>query len=309
LQRSRDDLIAIARRYYVDGKSQQEIAAEFGISRPTVSSLLKECKEKGIVEIRISEGSSHTAALSRELEERYQLQKAVVVSQSENITLLSRIGNEAASYTQSILRDGIQIGISWGMTLYQLVHQMQTVNISKAGVVQLTGGFGASNPQYDGTELARELSRKMQAGYYPLVCPVLVKNILVKDLLLNEPWIREVLHRTESLDAALVGISSNAPEASALVRAGFLSHEEAKDIQQAGAVGHICGYSYDKDGNVMDHPINHRIIGIDFHDFLNIPERIGAACGIQKAEAVRASLKGRHLTTLITDESIAAALV
>lgn len=310
MQRSRDFLIQIARRYYIDKKSQQEIADEFGILRPTVSNILKTCRETGIVEIRIREGSPRTSALGDAVKKKYGLKRAIVIpAQEDDVSLFSRIGKEAASFTQSIFRDGMQIGIAWGTTLYQMVHQIEHANISDASVVQLMGGFGAANPQYDGSELARELSKRLNARYFPLQCPVLVKNVLVKELLLEEPWIRKTLDLTTGLDVAFVGISSNDPKQSALVRAGFLSLEEAREIHDAGAVGHVCGYSYDNRGIWMDIPLNHRIIGISFNDFLNIPERVGVACGIGKAEAVRAALYGRHLTTLITDESIAAKLV
>jgi len=81
--------------------------------------------------------------------------------------------------------------------------------------------------------------------------------------------------------------------------------KEAYDLHNAGAVGHLCGYSYDKNGDLLDASINNRIIGISFSDFLNIPDRVGIACGIEKAEAIQSSLIGGHLTTLITDQSVA----
>ncbi len=310
MQRSRDFLVSIARRYYIDERSQQEIANEFSLSRPTVSNILKKCKEVGIVEIRIQDGSPRSTALGKQLEKYYGLKKVIIIPSSEDgVSLLSRIGKEAVSYTHTILRDGLQIGIAWGTTLYQMVHQMPEERVPNASIVQLMGGFGAANPQYDGSELARELSKRFHASYYPLQCPVLVQNKIVKQMLLNEPGIGEALEKTKSLDVAFVGLSSNVPDESSLVRAGFLSYEEACEVQAAGAVGHLCGYSYDKDGNWMDISLNQRIIGIDFHDFMKIPERVGIACGLNKTEAVRASLKGGHLTTLITDESIATHLI
>ncbi|MCF7942520.1 MAG: sugar-binding transcriptional regulator [Spirochaetia bacterium] len=311
MDRSRDFLISIARRYYIDEKSQQEIAREFGLSRPTVSNILKKCKETGIVEIRVQDGSPRTTALGEEVRKRYGLSHVLVIpSTLDDMSVLSRVGNEAAKFTHSMLRSGLQIGVAWGTTLYQVVHQMpQEQQFEQVKVVQLMGGFGSSNPQYDGSELARELSKRVHGQYYPLQCPVLVQNIQVKELLIKEPWIAETLSRTQSLDLAIVGISSNDPETSALVRSGILSVEEATETQQAGAVGHICGYSYDAQGRMLDISLNQRIIGIAFSDFLRIPERIGVACGAVKAKAVQAALSGGHLTTLITDEVLASRLI
>lgn len=310
MQKDRDFLIKIAQYYYIQKKSQQEIADEFSIPRPTVSNLLKLCRETGIVEIRVKEGSPETSLLGDAIKKKYGLRKVVVIPSTEDtISLFNNIGKEAAFFTNSILRTGLQIGIAWGTTLYQMVHQIQHQTVADSSVVQLMGGFGASNPQYDGSDLARELSKRLESKYFPLQCPVIVKNEAVKDLLMDEPWIRKTLEMTKNLDIAFVGISSNQPEKSSLVKAGFLSMKEAYDLYYAGAVGHLCGYSYDKEGNWMDVSTNHRIIGISFSNFLQIPERVGIACGSEKAEAIQASLVGGHLTTLITDQSVAARIV
>ena len=58
-------------------------------------------------------------------------------------------------------------------------------------------------------------------------------------------------------------------------------------------------------GRMLNHSINHRIIGIKFENLTRIPKRIGIACGSEKAGAVKAALTGGLLTTLITDESAA----
>lgn len=306
MQRSRDFLVEIARRYYIDEISQQEIAKEYKLSRPTVSNILKQCREEGIVEIRIREGSAFARGLSNRLCDRYGINEVVIVPSNEDRSaVLSRAGAEAAAFASSAITDGMKVGIAWGTSLFQMVHQMKHLNVVDTEVVQLMGGLGASNPQYDGADLARELSKMLNARYYPLQCPVLVKNTEVKEMLVSENGIRETLQRTGDLDIAFVGLSSNDPEQSALVKAGFLSHEEAEDTLRAGAVGHICGYSYGAEGNMLALPVNHRIIGIEFENLRKIPERVGIACGAEKADAIKAALSGGLITTLITDEAAA----
>ncbi len=306
MQRSRDFLVEIARRYYIDELSQQEIAKEYNFSRPTVSNILKQCKEEGIVEIRIRDGSPFSTALGDRLKKVFNLENAIIIPSTEDRTaVLSRVGAEAAAYAALVIKDGTRVGIAWGTSLYQMVHQMKQLDVVDTSVVQLMGGLGASNPQYDGTDLARELSKLLNARYHPLQCPVLVKSKEVKEILISEPTIEEALSRTKDLDIAFVGISSNDPEKSATVKAGFLNLTEAEEIMKAGAVGHICGYSYDKHGQMLDYPVNHRIIGIEFNKLINIPNRVGIACGADKATAIKAALEAKLITTLITDESAA----
>ena len=47
-------LARIAHRYYVDGRTQDEIGREFGLSRPKVQRLLERARWSGVVDIRIA---------------------------------------------------------------------------------------------------------------------------------------------------------------------------------------------------------------------------------------------------------------
>jgi len=309
VQKDRKVLTAIARRYYADNLSQEEIAKEFGISRPTVSNILKKCREIGIVKIRIEDSFPYSTAVGDTLKKRFDLEDAVIIATNSDQIITKDVGNVAGKYASSLLREDIKIGIAWGTSLYHMVQNLPPHKVKNSTVVQLMGGFGAALPQYDGSELAREFSKRIAGFYYPLQCPVIVNNIVVKEYLLKELGISETLEQTKNLDLAFVGISSNYPNQSAMVRAGFISETEAKEIQEAGAVGHICGYSYDREGHLLDISYNHRIIGIDFEDFLKIPTRVAIAYGIQKAEAIKCALKGKHITTLITDEATAKQII
>jgi DNA-binding transcriptional regulator LsrR (DeoR family) len=171
------------------------------------------------------------------------------------------------------------------------------------------GGLGASALFYDGTELARILADKIDARFYPVLSPVLVKTRELRNALLHEPGIKEALEKTEELDLALVGLSSDQPEDSALVKAGFLSSQEARRIYKEGSCGHLCGYHYDALGKFMDTPINNRVVGIELGAFLKIKRRIGIACGKQQARAIHAALTGGLVTDLFTDELTALQII
>lgn len=303
--KDRDLFVSIARRYYLDERSQQQIAHEFGISRPTVSNILKKCRDTGIVQIKIQDDFPSATAVGDALKKRFPLKNALITPFIDTSSIQRDVGAVAAEYALSLLESYSRIGIAWGTSLYHMVHQLPSRQYNEASIVQLMGGFGTSSVQYDGADLAREFSLRMHCDYYPLQCPVLVKNEMVKDLLIKELAIEETLKMTKSLEVAFVGISSNSPDQSAMVNAGFLSEAEAVEIQNLGAVGHICGYMYDKEGSLLDISYNKRVIGINFDDFLAIPERVGIAYGPQKVEAIRSSLSGSHLTTLITDEQTA----
>lgn len=306
MARSRDFLVEVARNYYIDEMSQQEIAKKYGISRPTVSNILSQCRETGIVEIRIQDGTRFTGALEERIRNTFGLKEVFIVPSDADYPLtLSRTSSQAADFLASLLADKIRIGISWGTALYQMIRHLSRSNIVDSEVVQLMGGLGASAPSYDGSELARILAGKINGRYYPFLAPLLVQTPELKNMLLSEPGIRETLAKAENLDLALVGLSSNRPEDSALVRAGLVSAAEAQDLTDQGTCGNLCGHHFDCDGRLMDIPINQRVVGIEFSKFIKIPRRIGIACGKQKARAIYAALRGSLLTDLVTDEAAA----
>ena len=282
-----------------------------GLSRATVSNALKKAREEGIVEIRINGAPSLAWSLARELESRFSLGQAVIVaSEHDPSSTTIAVGRAAAESLSARLRDGIRIGISWGTTLYQAVSALTpTAAFAGVEVVQLLGALGSINPRFDGFELARALAEKLQGSYRVIQAPVIVASSEVKQLLLREPQIAETLQRARATDIALLGISSNHPEHSALVRAGFLTREQSREVYERGAVGHVCGLHFDADGRILPHPLNERAIGIAPEDLARIPVLIGAASGAEKVEAIRGLLKSGLLKVLVTDATTASAVL
>ena len=303
-------MLSIAKSYYIDEMTQSEIAARYKISRPTVASILNECKRKGIVEIRINDNSTHYSPLAQQLVKAYGLQTASVTpNEHDDDATLTRTCRHAALFLASLLRDRLRIGLGWGTSLYQVVQVFEQSPINGGEVVQLMGGLGGSPSLPDGAELARILASKLHARCFNLLAPLFVKSEAFKKSLLLEKGIQEAYEKTKNLDIALAGISSNALKESRLLRAGFISQKEALEIYNTGSCCDLCGYHYDEQGRLMDIPANRRVVGIDPQAFLNIPRRIGIACGKPKANAIRAALRGKVITDIFTDEATASLLL
>lgn len=307
----KDFLVQVATLYYRQGLSQQEIADRSRVSRATVSNALRKAREEGIVEIRIREAPSLAWSLASDLESRFSLPRAIVVpAEHDAASTTTAVGRAAAECLASNLRDGIRIGISWGTTLYQAVSALAaTAAFADVEVVQLLGALGSINPRFDGFELARALAEKLHGQYRVIQAPVIVASRELRELLLREPQIAETLQRAREADIAVLGISSNNPAHSALVRAGFLTVAESREIYASGAVGHICGLHFDVDGKILAHPLNDRAVGISAADLARIPMVIGAASGPEKVEAILGVLRGGLLKILVTDAATARGLL
>jgi deoxyribonucleoside regulator len=300
-------LVTVAKFYYVDGLSQQEIANKISVSRPTVSNILKRCKEEGIVEIRIKETNSLRFILQQEMKTAFGLRDVIVVpSGPDEHKIVEETGRAASEQLARSLRDGLKIGISWGITTFNTVKTLNvTPKYQDIEVVQLVGAFGSINPIYEGYELARTLAEKLNGTYSTIQAPGVVSSIEAKELFLKEPGIASAIEKARSADVAILSVSPDDPEYSSLVRAGFISREESEEIWRKGAVGHSCCIHFDIDGGILSTPLNDRIVGITEKDLRRVPEVILAACGTVKADAILGALRSGLFHVLATDESTA----
>ena len=300
-------LARVASLYYEEGKTQQEIAEELGVSRSGVSRLLSEARRLGVVEVVIHHPLPTDAGLEAELVRRFDLKDARVLASGEDDYqgMLAQLGRLAARYFEGVLEDGMTIGISWGSALYEMIRAIRPRRLSRTSVVQLIGATGAEATPESGPILAQLLAERLGCKSYQLHAPLVVKDELARRALLAERHIRETLERARRADLALVGIGTTRPGYYSLVRAGYLSEEEAAEIRKSGAVGDVCAQHYGPDGRWLDIELNRRVIGIGHQDLRRIPTVIGVAGGAVKAQAIYGALAGGYVNVLITDRAAA----
>jgi lsr operon transcriptional repressor len=139
-----------------------------------------------------------------------------------------------------------------------------------------------------------------------LVCgwPTATPRRTVAAALRAGPTIQQVLQPARSLQLAVVGVGTPAPDAT-MVRTGYLSPADARVLAECGVVGDILGQFFDIDGTVLDLPIHERRIGIELSDLHGIARVVGVAGGSSKVTAILGALHGGHLDVLVTNESVA----
>ena len=253
-----------------------------------------------------SSSSSLVSALSRQMQSELGMDQVIVVpSEGNSQTNLTNMGKAAGELLLTMLEDSIKIGISWGTSLYQVVSNISRKSYMGIEVIQMVGGLGADNMNFDGFQLAQALSKKLNGTYRTIQAPICVQSRELKEMLENEHRISEVLQKMNSIDIALVGISSDIPESSSLVREGFISAGEQEEILKAGAVGHICGYHYDRKGDFLDIPANERVVGIKKKELKSISRVIGVAAGAGKGKAILGAARGGIINSIVTDEAAA----
>lgn len=309
IQRDRGELAEVARLYYVDQRSQDEIARVIGTGRSNVSRMLRAAREQRVITFHIH----HPLARQRQVEETlthvYPLSEAVVLSAEGGEETLSRVGELAATWLADNLKDEQRVAVSWGRSLQAVVDQVQVDRFFNVEVVQL-GGDLQVQLETSGHELVRELAARLGGTYSYLHAPTILDSPATARQLQDDPSIAHQLGRARSADLAVVGIGAVDKGTSVqILEQARLSPRERERFEATGAVGDICARFFDIDGREVDSALRDRVLAVDLADLAEIPTVVGVAAGSEKARAVRGALRGGLVDVLICDQAVAAGVL
>ena len=108
-------LARIAHRSYVDGRTQEEIAHEFGLSRPKVQRLLERARISGVVDIHIQGPPGLNLELEVQLRTTFALSDAIVSpDRPDPDSQREAVARSAASYLERRLADESVVAVSHG---------------------------------------------------------------------------------------------------------------------------------------------------------------------------------------------------
>ena len=300
-------LAQVASMYYEDDLTQDEIARHIDQSRSTVSRMLQEAREMGVVEIIVHYPWKTVPELEADLVTQFGLHYAgVLLGRSRPYDeILRGLGVLAARHVETVLTEQTVLGISWGVAVYNTVRALRPDRRLPITAVQMVGAVGEGDPLTDGPDLVRLLAGVCGGEYRYLHAHLLVEDARARDVLLQEPRIRETLALARRADVALVGIGAPTPEVYSLLRAGYLDQAKLAQLRNQGVVGDVCARHYDAQGKELDIDLNRRIVGIELQGLHGIEQVIGVAGGEAKAPAILGALRGGHVNVLITDDTTA----
>ena len=302
-------LVDIARMYYFENLSQQQIADTLHMSRSNISLLLKSCLENHIIEIKINDTVSMAHDVASQIKARFGLQNVLIAKtyNSSNQTMAS-VARLVAHFLRGIVHNGMLVGYTNDAIIRTLSEVLYLPEYSKIHTIQMLGGLFSTYQDWDGQSLAREFQTKFNGISYVLQAPLMVKSTKLKQTLLEEAVIKDVFHRFASIDIALTAIEKRVP-LYGLPNDDYLSETDSLQLSELGAICHFCGHYLDRDGNPCGASINDRIIAISLEELKSIPVTVGIAYGVNHSPAVLSCIKGGYINTLIIDEALAKTLV
>jgi DNA-binding transcriptional regulator LsrR (DeoR family) len=299
-------LAKAARLYFVEDRSQDEVAAVLRTTRSNVSRMLKQARDLGIVEIRIVDPARRNHELELALQKRFGLVDVRVLEATPETDVLPGVGRLAVRWLDETLRDGQVVALSWGHTLQAVVNAVDGLSRRDVEVVQLVGGLSALDSAAAGQELVRELSERMGARHRYLHAPALFGSAEALTMMRHEPAIAQALDAAKAADIAVVGIGTPGVGSSgALVDALGLTSAQRADFDATGAVGDVCARFYDLSGREVRSIVTERVLAVTLDDLRAIPTVAGVAAGREKALGILGAARGRIIDVLICDQEAA----
>ncbi len=301
-------LLAAARAYYLDGKSQAEIASSLSTSRSNVSRMLTEAQRQGIVEIRLHDPSGRVRELEIALRKRFGLKEALVAASNGGNAkqVAARVGTLGAQLLSHVLGDSGAVAMSWGHSLQNVVYAIEPGHHPEVEVVQLVGGMSSISNEISGHELVRDLAARLGSKYRFLHTPATFSSVAARDAMLQEPSVAEALDLARAADVAFVGIGTPSHGSSAALLSSLgLSAEEDKEFWAAEPVGDIAARYYDAAGQPVLGAATDHVLGISLAEIVAIPNVVGVANGRAKTAATLGAMRGHLIDSLVCDESLA----
>ena len=304
-------LATIALLYYVEGLKQSEIAKRLDVSRATIVNYLKMAREQNIVDVRINGSSFAASNLSRKLKEHFGLEDVYIASSvpaskpstTKEVSAINQaVAQVGAMALHDILQPGDFLGVAWGETIFHLARLLPSGKVEDLSVCQLIGSM--ATPLMSAAEACTiRIAARFEAPCHTLHAPAILSSQQLASQLRAEPVIQSQLDRFRNLTRTVFSVG-NCDDSTHIVQSSIASLDELQWYRSQGAVAVICGRFIDAKGNHIEGELDQRMIGITPAE-LQQCKGILVVGGLQKINAIKATLAGGYVSHLIIDKPTA----
>lgn len=304
-----DELVTAASMYYAQGETMETIARHLGTSRSTVSRLLKEARQTGLVRISLNPRAQDRSSVGTTLERLFGLSVTVVQVRdtASDLHRLNQVARIAAQLLQDAVSDDATVGIAWGTTLAAVVEHVIPRPMHGVRVVQLNGGANSSSTgiPYVGAIIG-SLAQAWSATPTLFPVPAFFDYAETKQAMWRERSVQTVLSLQRGVQVAAFGVGSlTATVPSHVYSQGYFDDSDMAAIREQKVVGDVCTVLLRADGSWHDVSLNARATGPNPIELQRIPRRFCIAAGTSKAVPLLAALRARVATDLVVDEATA----
>lgn len=295
-----------ATQYYLQGETMESIARTLDVSRSTVSRLLAEARESGLVRISIADAAGSQSPTSRALGDAFGVTVHLVpVRATAPLTArIEQVAKRAGSLLADVVDDNQVIGVAWGVTMAALTRHLPHRPLSGSTIVQMNGG---ANQRSSGVPYIRGILQSIGDAFdsevvlFPV--PAFFDYADTKAAMWRERSVRHVLDLLSDLDVAVFGVGSlTGGIPSHVYSAGYLDEADHAALTADGVVGDICTVLLREDGTFADIEANARATGLTPTELQRVPRRLCVAADPQRSPAIVGALRAGAATDLVIDD-------
>lgn len=294
--------------YFLEKKTQQQVALLLGVSRIRVLRLLEKAEQTGMIKFTMREDNARRMKLEKQLVESYGLKDSFIIPAPSDMTagkINDAIAEAAAMYLGNRIRQGPEAGQSvsnefinfgYGDTTGKILNNLAKKAENPISCISLTGGVGIYLPNVR--------FNVFNARLFLIPAPMIVSSKEMVDAITAEPSVQEIVRMISLASFTIVGIGGMHDEAT-ILKSGLLSKNDFLYLKMQGAVGDILCHFFDNQGNALVTSLEDRLVSTPLETLKSLSNVTGVAAGKNKREAVKGALALDLLDILITDEDTA----
>ena len=299
----------VARLYYESELTQEQIGEFLGLSRMKVNRLLRLASTSGVVQIQIVGPDEPHAELLHQLQLRFRLRDARIVSAPPpEQSLRSVLAAAAAEWLGDQLEDDLVVGLGLGRTVALMPDTFSVARPIACRFVTLEGVGVSPNAGFAAYDVTSRLAEAAGGSAGIISAPTFVSTAAMRSALVAEPSVRDSLDVARQAGLILQSVGSVTTDA-LLFRHGTLSSDDLAELDKRGAVGDALGHFFDANGEHVKWPTDDLHVGLTLDEMKRCPTSALVAGGKDKVVAIRAAIRGGFANALITDAATAEQLL
>ena len=301
-------ILRIAKYYYLDGLSQQEIAVRENIHRSLISRILKLARESGYVQINIAIPDSYdTAILEKQLKEALGLRQVLIApslgqqpDQSEAFYFF------AARHLEKILPYSKNIGVGLGKTLYNVASQFTFQSPDPApDFFSVAGSSGTDNSYLQNSVVLDSFARHFNGHCHYNNFSIYMHRDRMSQLDLNRFY--ELQKSYEKLDTVVLSIGGPVKIPNPYFEEFSLAAKEFLPVFTRPH-GDLLGHIFYDNHECYVLPDEYIITSMSPQMLKKVPNVICIASGSQKVHSIISAANQKYFNILITDEATGKAI-
>jgi DNA-binding transcriptional regulator LsrR (DeoR family) len=290
--------------YYLQDATQAEIAERLGTSRATVSRLLQEARDRGLVRIEVLPLPQDDPD---DLAERLRAALGLEEVRLSPATTTQHVAEAVSPVLAGLLAGlGLVAGdvllVSSGRTAYEIA-QRELPPLPGVVVAPMVGGQDEAEAWYQTNEITRRVAAAVGGTPRFLHAPAFPGRGLRRSLV-ADPEFKRFAALWETARCAVMGVG-----APPLQRDSIPSFVPTGETPLRDAVGDVASRFYDAAGVEIPYDGADRLIAIPLEVLRAVPHRIAVVYGAIKVPSVLAGARGGFFNHLVTDPATATKLL